>query len=172
MYIELLILIKIEMGPKYGYEIKKEIEKDLGYLIDVNHNALYPALRRFTAEGLVTKQLNEQLDRPNQYIYQITELGRSRITELTSEFSEKEASNKIEFMIRVYLFSRISATQRMRILTRRSAVLRSGYIDLEQRKLRDCSDEYEKEVLEQSMQQIKHELDWIEKLIITNQQTG
>lgn len=70
-------------------KIKKEIQKDLGYLMDVNHNMLYPTLRKFTDEGFVRKHRNEQVGRPNQYVYEITEAGREQIANLINEFTEK-----------------------------------------------------------------------------------
>ncbi|MGE7056708.1 PadR family transcriptional regulator, partial [Paenibacillus glucanolyticus] len=119
MYIELLILIQIEMAPKHGYEIKKEIQRDLGYLTDVNHNMLYPTLRRFTEQGLITKKINEQDGKPNQFVYEITEAGKTKITDLINAFSEKDAKHQIEFLIRVSLFQRISRDNQLRILNMR-----------------------------------------------------
>lgn len=89
MYIELLILIQIEKGPRHGYEIKKQIQHDIGYLTDINHNMLYPTLRRFAEEGLVTKRLNEQAGRPNQTIYELTKLGEKRLRNWSIAFPKR-----------------------------------------------------------------------------------
>jgi DNA-binding PadR family transcriptional regulator len=165
MYLELLILIQIDKSPKHGYEIKKEIQKDLGYLMDVNHNMLYPTLRKFTDEGFVRKHRNEQVGRPNQYIYEITEAGREKITNLINEFTEKDAKHQIEFMVRVSLFERISKEDRFRILHRRKKDLESLLSEIE-RRLNEGGDElFRDEVLRYSISQVKEELTWIDKLI-------
>ncbi len=165
MYLELLILIQIDKFPKHGYEIKKEIQKDLGYLMDVNHNMLYPTLRKFTDEGFVRKHRNEQVGRPNQYIYEITEAGREKITNLINEFTEKDAKHQIEFMVRVSLFERISKEDRFRILHRRKKDL-EGLLSEIERRLNEGGDElFRDEVLRYSISQVKEELTWIDKLL-------
>ena len=166
MYIELLILMQIEQSPKHGYEIKKEIERDLGYLTDVNHNMLYPTLRRFTEQGFVTKQVNEQAGRPNQVVYEITESGKKEIKALIRRLSEKDARHQIEFLIKVSLFERIPTEDQLRILKRRQMDLESLCENLMNRQdIHTQDDWYKKEVLELSIHQIKQELEWIQKLI-------
>ena len=166
MYIELLILMQIEQSPKHGYEIKKEIERDLGYLTDVNHNMLYPTLRRFTEQGFVTKQVNEQAGRPNQVVYEITESGKKEIKAFIRRLSEKDARHQIEFLIKVSLFERIPTEDQLRILKRRQMDLESLCENLMNRQdIHTQDDWYKKEVLELSIHQIKQELEWIQKLI-------
>ncbi|MGW8821829.1 helix-turn-helix transcriptional regulator [Paenibacillus lautus] len=165
MYLELLILIQIDKSPKHGYEIKKEIQKDLGYLMDVNHNMLYPTLRKFTDEGFVRKHRNEQEGRPNQYVYEITEAGREQIANLINEFTEKDAKHQIEFMVRVSLFDRISKEDRNRILHRRKKDLEELLSDIE-RRLDEGGDElFRDEVLRYSVSQVQGELAWIDRLV-------
>ncbi|WP_211746179.1 PadR family transcriptional regulator [Paenibacillus sp. Marseille-Q4541] len=165
MYIELLILIQIEMSPKYGYEIKKEIQKDLGYLTDVNHNMLYPTLRRFTEHGLITKKINAQDGKPNQYVYEITEVGKRKIADLINDFSEKDAKHQIDFLIRVSLFGRISQENQLRILNMRKKDLEALLKDLKIREDESVDDLYRNEVLRISISQVNGEILWINELI-------
>ncbi|MCM3782491.1 PadR family transcriptional regulator [Neobacillus mesonae] len=164
MYIELLILIQIEESPKHGYEIKKEIQKDLGYLTDVNNNMLYPTLRKFTEEGLVTKKMNEQSGRPTQYIYEITDHGKRKITELVNEFTEKDAKHHLEFLIRVSLFRYMSPDNRLLILNMRVKDLENLLSNLEQRHGQHTCDFYRNEVLQLSISKVRSEIDWINQL--------
>jgi len=165
MYIELLILIQIEKGPRHGYEIKKQIQHDIGYLTDINHNMLYPTLRRFAEEGLVTKRLNEQAGRPNQTIYELTKLGEKKITELVNRFSEKEAKSQVEFLIRVSLFHHITAENQLRILSLRRQQLDTLEADLLQRQEQREPDTFREEVLNLSLAQITGEKTWIDQLM-------
>lgn len=164
MYMDLLILIQIEKALKHGYEIKKEIQKDLGYLMDVNHNLLYPALRRFTEEGAVSRKRIEQEGRPNQYVYEITAAGKEKIVELVNAFTEKEAKHYIEFMIRVSLFDRISRENRIRILNMRKRHLEARLADIEKRK-DDHAGMFRSEVLQYSLSRVRGEMLWIDELI-------
>jgi DNA-binding PadR family transcriptional regulator len=165
MYIELLILLQIEKAPKHGYEIKKEIQKDLGYMMDVNHNLLYPTLRRFAEEGIISKKMNQQDGNRNQYVYEITEAGIQRIADLISGFTEKDAKHQIDFMIRVYLFDHISKDNRLRILNMRKIDLESLLAGIEKRQKNRENGLYRNEVLQYSISQVKGELRWIEELI-------
>lgn len=64
--------------------------------MDVNHNMLYPTLRKFTEEGFVRKHRNEQEGRPNQYVYEITETGREKSQiSLTNSLKRCKTSNRI-----------------------------------------------------------------------------
>ena len=47
MYVDILLLAELTTGPKHGYEIKKNVQNRLGENFELNHNTLYPALRRF-----------------------------------------------------------------------------------------------------------------------------
>ena len=165
MYLELLILIQIDKSPKHGYEIKKEIQKDLGYWMDVNHNMLYPTLRKFTDEGFVRKHRNEQEGRPNQYVYEITEAGREQIANLINKFTEKDAKHQIEFMVRVSLFDRISKEDRNRILHRRKKDLEALLSDIERRLNEEGDELFRDEVLRYSVSQVQGELAWIDRLV-------
>ncbi|WP_028611719.1 PadR family transcriptional regulator [Paenibacillus harenae] len=165
MYIELLILLQIEKAPKHGYEIKKEIQKDLGYMMDVNHNLLYPTLRRFAEEGIITKKLNQQEGKLNQYVYEITEEGKRKIANLINEFTEKDAKHQIDFMIRVFLFDHISQDNRLRILNMRKIDLEGLLADIEKRQENDANDLYRQEVIQYSITQVRGELIWIDELI-------
>lgn len=168
MNLELLILIQIEEAPKHGYEIKKEIQKHLGYLMDVNHNLLYPTLRRFTEEGIIHKKVNEQQGKPTQFVYEITEAGKARITELINEFTVKDAKHQIEFMVRVSLFDQMDSDLRLRILNRRKKDLETLLVDMFNRLEQSSSHIYRSEVLRYSIAQIKSEMQWIDDLIHTS----
>lgn len=173
MYIDLLILTQIEKSPKHGYEIKKEIQKDLGFMMDVNHNLLYPALRRFADEGAIIRKRNEGDGKPTQYVYEITEAGRAKIAELINEFTEKDAKHDIEFMIRVSLFHRIPRESRLRILRMRQQDLESLLSAIERRQNEGAEErEYRREVLEHAVSRVRTEIAWIRELMRKSNDSG
>lgn len=55
MYVDILLLAELTTGPKHGYEIKKNIQNRLGNNFELNHNMLYPTLRRFENMGAIMK---------------------------------------------------------------------------------------------------------------------
>lgn len=70
------ILGILYVSPMSGYDIKKYIEKSIGYFWAENYGAIYPTLNQMHKGGLVTK--HEQINNhgPNSKIYSITQLGQ------------------------------------------------------------------------------------------------
>jgi DNA-binding PadR family transcriptional regulator len=163
MYIDLLVLHLIERCPMYGYEIKKTIQNQLGEVIDVNHNLLYPSLRKFEQKGAIVKKVSEQEGRPNRHVYYITDKGKEFLSEMVRDFHPKNAKNDIEFMVRVALFDRIHKEDRLRILN-----LRKQHINklLLRKQTNVEKNEYINEVLQFSTNRFQNELAWIDNLIL------
>lgn len=68
----------LTLGDASGYELKKRFEDgSLGSVLDVSFGAIYPALGRLTAEGLVSCRAEAQEKRPDKKIYSLTEAGRA-----------------------------------------------------------------------------------------------
>lgn len=163
MYIDLLILVQIDMAPKHGYEIKRSISQELGHLLEVNHNLLYPALKKFTDQGAITKEVRKQEGRPDQHIYRITEQGKEKISQLITNYLPKDAKNETEFLVRVSLFDRIEITDRIRILDIRAAYLNGVLASLEQKRALYRTG-YIDEIVQYSNKRILKEIEWIDKL--------
>lgn len=63
-------------GPATGYQIKKTIQDGpLSQFAGASFAAIYPALARLTAEGLLTVQRTPQPNRPDKKVYAITATG-------------------------------------------------------------------------------------------------
>ncbi len=60
MYSEIVILAMLHQGPRYGYEIKKDVERALGGMVPLNNKTLYLTLKRFEEMGSVTRQVIAQ----------------------------------------------------------------------------------------------------------------
>lgn len=166
MYIDLLVLHQIELSPKYGYEIKKNIQHQLGDLVDVNHNLLYPSLRRFEEKGAIYKKTDEQEGKPNRHVYHITDIGKTLLCEIIKDFQPKNAKSDIEFLIRVALFDRIERADRYHILNTRKSYLTKL---LSKRPTSISSTEqngYRQEVLQFSTFKLHQEIKWIDDLIL------
>lgn len=116
MYIDLLILDQISQSPSHGYEIKKNIQQRLNIIVDMNNNMLYPALQRFEKQGAVIKEVEQQVGKPDRNIYRITDKGEILLRQLILNYDQKHIKSQIEFMIRVYLFDRLTLDERLHIL--------------------------------------------------------
>ncbi|KFN03950.1 PadR family transcriptional regulator [Bacillus clarus] len=162
MYVDILLLAELTTGPKHGYEIKKNIQNRLGENFELNHNMLYPALRRFEDMGAITKKIHQQVGKPNRNIYEITGTGEEIFYEMLRDFPEKIATNNTEFLVRVALFEKLDYEARKEILTIRQDMLQKQLIAIQS--LEGVSS-FITEVIEFSKSRIEHELNWIINLM-------
>src|SRR5260370_11005711 len=123
MYSEIVILAMLHQGPRHGYEIKKDIERALGGMVPLNHNALYLTLKRFEEIGAVTRQVIPQEGKPNRHLYQLTEGGIELLHVHLRDFEPEQAGADAEFFTRVSFFDLLEAHEREAILTKRLVYL-------------------------------------------------
>ncbi|MEI2316519.1 PadR family transcriptional regulator [Bacillus paramobilis] len=162
MYVDILLLAELTSGPKYGYEIKKNIQNRLGENFELNHNMLYPSLRRFENMGAIAKKVHTQVGKPNRNMYDITETGEEIFSEMLREFPEKLATNNIEFLVRIALFEKLDYEARKEVLTIRQDILHKQLTAIQSL---DASSSFITEVIEFSKSRIEHELLWITSLM-------
>src|ERR1700712_756760 len=106
MVVEIFALSILRSGPVHGYELKRRVQRPS--LTPLSNNSLYPMLRRFEADGLVTKTIEEHDGRPSRKVYAITDAGRERLRSLLSSLPPELASSDEEFLVRVSFFPEIA----------------------------------------------------------------
>jgi len=121
MLLEIFVLSVLRRGPVHGYDLKRRVQRPS--LRPLSNNSLYPMLRRFEIDGLVTKSIEEQAARPARNVYEITDAGRDRLTALLNHLPPELAANDEEFFVRVSFFDEIPAAHQRAILSARSAAL-------------------------------------------------
>jgi DNA-binding PadR family transcriptional regulator len=160
---DLIILATLLDGPKHGYQLKREAGFILGQGA-MHNNLIYPMLRRFTAEGWVSKKTVPGERGQTRLQYAITALGRRELVARLSGFSESDASSFGGFITRVGMFEVLDAPVRERILR-----LRESYLQGREEKLADLRQSmdvgiYGGEVVRYLIEQIHSELAWIRRL--------
>ncbi len=68
------------IGPMTGYDIKRTFDHMLSPMWSAVHSQIYKELRRMETLGWVTMEREEQEDRPDRKVYQITSEGREALT--------------------------------------------------------------------------------------------
>jgi DNA-binding PadR family transcriptional regulator len=160
---DLIILATLLDGPKHGYQLKREAGFILGQGA-MHNNLIYPMLRRFTAEGWVSKKTVPGERGQTRLQYAITALGRRELVTRLSEFSESDASSFSGFITRVGMFDVLEAWVRERILKQRESYLQAREGKLAGlRKSMDLGT-YGKEVVRYLIEQIHSELGWLRRL--------
>lgn len=82
--LELLVLLIVETGDKYGYELVEEVSS----IVNVNEGTIYPILKRLTNENYFETYLKESTEGPPRKYYHLTVLGKNRSTELLKEWKK------------------------------------------------------------------------------------
>ena len=65
--------------PLSGYDLKRRMERPVGYFWSARHSQIYPELARLEGEGMVSHELVEQEGRPDKKVYEITAAGREAL---------------------------------------------------------------------------------------------
>jgi DNA-binding PadR family transcriptional regulator len=121
MVLEIFVLSVLRAGPVHGYELKRRVQRPS--LTPLSNNSLYPMLRRFEADGIVTKTTEEQDGKPARNVYSITDAGRQRLDSLLRSLPPELAASDEEFLVRVSFFHEIPAADQVAILSARQAAL-------------------------------------------------
>jgi DNA-binding PadR family transcriptional regulator len=88
-----LCLGVLNRGDASGYEIKKSFEEGpLAHFQEASFGAIYPALTRLSAAGLVVCRDQPQDKRPDKKLYAITDAGRAA---LESALHRKPAADEV-----------------------------------------------------------------------------
>jgi len=96
-----LCLGVLNRGDASGYEIKKSFEEGpLAHFQETSFGAIYPALTRLAADGLVICRDQPQDKRPDKKLYSITESGRTALqTALHRTPAEDEVRSDLLFVL-------------------------------------------------------------------------
>lgn len=160
---DLIMLATLFDGPKHGYQLKREAGFILGQ-DDLHNNLVYPLLKKFTAEGWVTKKPTPGERGQTRQQYAITSLGKKTLLQRLSEFGEAEARSFEAFITRVGMFELLDPKARIKIIAAREAYLQKRLPKLVQLQAQMDLGVYGGEVVGFLKERIQSELAWIRRL--------
>jgi DNA-binding PadR family transcriptional regulator len=160
---DLIILATLLAGPKHGYQLKREAGFIFGDAA-LHNNLIYPLLRRFTAEGWVTKKAVAGQRGQTRQQYALTPLGRKTLVERLSQFGEQDSGSFQNFITRVGMFQILGPEVRESILKQRE-----NYLLGRQQQFATLQENmelglYAGDVIGYLRSQIESELSWIKQL--------
>ena len=82
--IQLLLLVQMKHGPKYGYEMLTNIREEFDGVWEPQTGTIYPALKNLESKGLIKTEKREETE-----YYSLTEEGEESLLELGSHVSER-----------------------------------------------------------------------------------
>ena len=175
--LELAILGRLQKVPMHGYELRKQLNAQLGTFRTLSYGSLYPALRRLTDDGRIAEVTGDTLPhalagKRGRIVYELTDAGREYLTSVLSR-AEPTAWDDDVFDVRFTLFATTDAHTRLRILEGRHArmVERLELLRTSTQRTRERMDAYTAELARHGLEQVEHEVQWLENLIDTERGT-
>jgi DNA-binding PadR family transcriptional regulator len=127
---EFLFLGLLADGPKHGYEIKRQIEKELVPAIGLKIKSIYYPLQKMEEAGLVEKEVGQQGRFPQKYNYRITPKGKKKFEELISKSFISVQRPYFEMNLSLYFLPLIDPNVAKRGLKTRLVILKRIHKDL------------------------------------------
>jgi DNA-binding PadR family transcriptional regulator len=119
------VLGTLTHGPRTGYDIKKFIEGSIANFWRESYGQIYPTLKALAAEGLVTREVQEQEGKPDRYVYSLTDAGRSELREWLVEPAEPQVP-RLELLLKLFFGAEVSVEANLRHVERHREHLEAG----------------------------------------------
>jgi DNA-binding PadR family transcriptional regulator len=86
---EYAILGLLALGPRSGYDIKRDGEDALGHFWHESYGHIYPILKRLHSHGLTERHEERDEGRPTRHVYTLTADGRAELEAWLAEPVER-----------------------------------------------------------------------------------
>jgi DNA-binding PadR family transcriptional regulator len=155
----------------HGYELRKRLTTLLGAFRAFSYGSLYPTLRRLQDNSFIAEASGPvRTMRRARRVYNITDLGRERFTELVGDTGPQNYTDD-GFGLHLAFFSRTPADARLRILEGRRRQVEERRENL--RNTIKCSndtlDRYTRQFHQLSLELTDREVHWLNELITAEQ---
>jgi len=177
--LETAILGILNEAPMHGYELRKQLNVLLGSFRALSYGSLYPCLKSMQARGLIAG--TEGSGAPPHALsgkrariaYELTADGKERLQTVLAS-SGPSAWEDESFDVRFAFFGQTDAETRLRILEGRRTRLAERLENVREgaARTRERLDEYTLELQRHGLEQVEHEVRWLDELIDTERGRG
>ncbi|MCA1832468.1 MAG: PadR family transcriptional regulator [Actinomycetota bacterium] len=164
--LELAVLGLLKEKTMHGYELKKNLDEQLGHFWQFSYGSLYPTIKRLARDGAVEMELPKGETSRRKNVYRITDDGEALFTELL-EASSADVEDRDAFMLR-FAFSRYMQPEtRQRLLERRRGYLQARLTKMAAslKRLRDKMDAYSLELMRYGVDEAEHDIKWLDGML-------
>ena len=172
--LEFALLSLLSQGPLHGYELRKRMTAIYGPFRALSFSVLYPQLRKMMEAKLIDQSFTDAggLSRRSRIIYELTENGRNKISELMQSASP-DAFEDEGFEVRFAFFGPTPKNNRVRILEGRHQRLveKAEIVRKDLTKIPEGIDTYLVEWRRHSLESAEREIAWLEKMIQTERKS-
>lgn len=162
--IEMALLGVLKDRAMHGYELKKQLNAQLGQFWQVSYGSLYPAIKRLEKSGAVERVFAHEGVKRRLNIYRITPYGEELFDRMIAEHS---AVDDARFSIKMAFFRYMESSERVELLERRRAYLTERLADLriKLRTYKERIDAYTYRLMEHGVDTTTADLEWVDRLI-------
>ncbi len=168
--LELAVLGILHETPMHGYELRKQLNVQLGAFRALSYGTLYPCLKDLVARGWIAEDdaavVNLAPSRRSKISYKLTAEGKEHFQELMTS-SDSAAWEDDNFGVHFAFFGRTNANVRIRILEGRRSRLeeRMEAVRASLSRTKERLDSYTLELQRHGLESTEREVRWLNELI-------
>jgi DNA-binding PadR family transcriptional regulator len=102
---EAALLGLLRKGPRSGYDLRKDVERSVGYFWAPAKTQIYATLPKLVEAGLATQERVVQDARPDKTLYAITDAGRAALREWVEEAPLDAGQGRNLILLKLYFGS-------------------------------------------------------------------
>ena len=117
---EAALLGLLRKGPMSGYDLRKDVERSVGYFWAPAKTQIYATLPRLVEAGFATQQRVVQSAKPDKTIYDLTDAGREALREWVETAPLDAGQGRNLILLKLYLGEGASLESLQRQLSERA----------------------------------------------------
>ena len=100
---EAALLGLLRKGPRSGYDLRKDVERSVGYFWAPAKTQIYATLPKLVGAGYATQEKVVQSARPDKTIYELTESGREAVRDWVENAPLDAGHGRNLILLKLYL---------------------------------------------------------------------
>lgn len=166
--LERTLLGILSLGQASGYEVRRQLQLSPGLGFSASTGAVYPALRRLEAAGLISGEVRRGGSRPESRVFRLTEPGKDALLAwLTSPVAEAELARASDpLLTRMLFFDNLSPSQVAAFCRRQGALMAKHIARAEAFRDRygKALGHYQRLCLENGLMHLRLQAEWVAKV--------
>lgn len=151
-------------GPLHGYDLYKQVTRQLGAVWHLGLSQLYAIVNEYSARGWIQTRVELQGKRPPKKILELTPAGRAAFDEWLGQSAHGLREFRVDFFARLYFARTAGRKELNRLLKQQRAASERELEKLKQADLTDDGpdDDFGAMVRHFRIEQLKSILKWLE----------
>jgi DNA-binding PadR family transcriptional regulator len=157
-----VLLALLAHESSHGYQLRARLQLALGPLAEaLNAGHVYVSLTRLERAGLVSSERVDQAEGPDRKVYELTEAGRTRVTDWLEDTSWPKPA-PAEFHLKLVAAAATGLGDPVRLVDRQRHVLLAGLADVQRAALAEPPGSVAGLLLEGVVLRLQADLRWLE----------